>query len=387
MISKKLVAASILAAMGTSAYALDPIKVGDWDLSVSGSVNAQYTNLNCKRAGNTGTGTALGVCGAATDSQSVQNGLLPGFIIFTASTKQNGYDISGTISIDPGTTSNGGGVGQSLGDQRRVFLTFGNANMGTVKMGRDIALFGQNAILNDMSLVASGGGAGFNGGLNTTLGQIGAGYVYTEFQPQITYTTPNLGGLSLSAGIFNPKAPFGTGTQDQDTVGFQGLAAYTFTGGKLWAALINQSDAYNNAGVTEDLQGYEIGGTFGIGGLQLTGNYFNGDGLGTGLIGLGGVDATGRSRDSDGYYVQATYKIGDTKFGVNYGESTLDANAADAGTEILDKNEQTVLGVYHSLTPSLMLTGEYIMSKQKYQGGTTAAGKADTIALGAILFF
>lgn len=401
MISKKLVAASILAAMGTSAHAIG-FKAGEWEMDLSGSINASYTNLNCKRAGPAATiaaDGALNPCGSVnSDSQGIQNGLLPGFLIFTAKTKQNGYDLSGVISIDPGTTKDNGtagGVGQSLGDQRRVYLTFGNANMGTIKLGRDIGLFGQNAILNDMSLLAVGGGAGFRGGLNTTLGSIGAGYVYTEFQPQITYTTPTMGGFSASFGAFQAKDPFPTATAGstakQDNLGYQGLASYNFGAGKVWATFLNQSDLHSRtvAGrtVREDVTAYELGGTVGFGALQLTGNVYSGEGLGTALIGFGGTDATGRARDSSGYFTQATYKFGDTKVGVNYGQSKLDANAADTAL-MLDKTKQAAVGVYHNLTPSLTLTGEYIQNKQSYQRGAGAPeAKANTIALGAILFF
>jgi hypothetical protein len=45
-----------------------------------------------------------------------------------------------------------------------------------------------------------------------------------------------------------------------------------------------------------------------------------------------GFDTTGKKRDSDGGYVQATYVIPTgTKLGVSYGLSSLDDNAADAG--------------------------------------------------------
>lgn len=410
MISKKLVAASILAAMGTSAHALDPIKVGDWDLQVSGSVNAYYTSLDCKTspataaaAGNstvTAGGTGINPCGDTIgDNQSVQNGLLPGFIIFTAKTKQNGYDISGTISIDPGTSRDNGpaaGVGQNVGDQRRVFLTFGNSDIGTFKFGRDIGLFGQNAILNDMSLIAVGGGSGFNGALNTTLGSITAGYLYTEFQPQMTYTTPTLGGFSGSVGLFKARnsylsAALSNPSNDRDEVQIQAMGTYTFSGGKAWATLVNQNGLHGANTPDSDANGYEIGGTYGIAGLSLTGNIYSGEGIGTTALGYGGHDGT-KARDSDGYLVQATYTFGNTKVGVNYGESQLDATANDrtANTLMLDKNKQTVVGVYHNLTPSLTLAGEYINNKQTYNsngGPTVGNAKANTIAVGAILFF
>ncbi|HEY1058269.1 MAG TPA: porin [Limnobacter sp.] len=402
MISKKLVAASILAAMGTSAHAIG-FKAGEWEMDISGSVNAYYNTTSCDNVGQTGASGALGVCGSTATGQdrtTIQNGLLPGFIVFSASTKQEGYDLKAVISIDPGTTNTGagafsGGVGQTVGDQRRVYLQFGNAEMGTIKAGRDIGLFGQNAILNDMSLLAVGGGSGYNGVLNTTLGSIGAGYIYTEFQPQITYTTPAIGNLSLSAGVFQPKNLGGTGTAENSSPGFQGLATYSLGNtGKLWASFINQSQKSTTANTDRKLNGYEAGGTLNFGELSLTGNYFGGSGVGTTLIGFGGYDANGGKRDSQGYFTQATYKITPkTKIGVNYGSSSLDATGADtaANTLMLDQTNQYVLGLYHNLTPSLTIGAEYINIEQKYQGGTLAQrsqkGEASTFAVGAIIFF
>ncbi|MCQ8896656.1 porin [Limnobacter humi] len=411
MISKKIVAASILAAMGTSAHAIG-FKAGEWEMDISGSVNAYYNSTSCD---NIGAGAAAGslspasgalsVCGTATntgqDRTTIQNGLLPGFIVFSASTRQEGYDLKAVISIDPGTTNTGagafsGGVGQTVGDQRRVYLQFGNAEMGTIKAGRDIGLFGQNAILNDMSLLAVGGGSGYNGVLNTTLGSIGAGYIYTEFQPQITYTTPAIGNLSLSAGVFQPKNLGGAAnTVENSSPGFQGLATYSLGNtGKLWASFINQSQKSATAASDRKLNGYEAGGSLNFGDLNLTGNYFGGSGVGTTLIGFGGYDANGGKRDSQGYFTQATYKITPkTKIGVNYGSSSLDATGADtaANTLMLDETNQYVLGLYHNLTPSLTIGAEYINIEQKYQGGTLAQrsqkGEASTFAVGAIIFF
>ena len=79
---------------------------------------------------------------------------MPGFIIFSASTTQAGYDLKAVISIDPGTTFTGAGTGTSgqlVGDQRRVFLQFGNASMGTIKAGRDIeTIYLQRGLTGDL---------------------------------------------------------------------------------------------------------------------------------------------------------------------------------------------------------------------------------------------
>ena len=65
---------------------------------------------------------------------------------------------------------------------------------------------------------------------------------------------------------------------------------------------------------------------------------YSGEGVGTTALLRDGFDATGKMRDSDGGYVQATYVIPTgTKLGVSYGVSKLDDNAADAGVVLLKK--------------------------------------------------
>ena len=41
-------------------------------------------------------------------------------------------------------------------DFRQQFATLGRAHLGTLKIGRDLGLFGQEAILNDMTLLGAG---------------------------------------------------------------------------------------------------------------------------------------------------------------------------------------------------------------------------------------
>ena len=38
-------------------------------------------------------------------------------------------------------------------------------------------------------------------GTTTTLGRIGTGYIYADWNGQIAYTTPNMNGLSLTVGV------------------------------------------------------------------------------------------------------------------------------------------------------------------------------------------
>ena len=60
-------------------------------------------------------------------------------------------------------------------------------------MGRSLGIHQSNAILNDMTLFGVGTFAN-NGANTTTLGRIGAGYVYADWYPQFTWTTPGFAG-------------------------------------------------------------------------------------------------------------------------------------------------------------------------------------------------
>jgi len=103
-----------------------------------------------------------------------------------------------------------------------------------------------------------------------------------------------------------------------------------------------------------------------------------------------GFDAAGNDRDSDQWYLQATYTIPGvgTKLGTSYGESTLDGNTVDGFRD--QKNSMWTVGAYHPLTKHLNLVAEYSDVKSEVNNkvaGTDLDGKSKTVSLGAILFF
>ena len=101
--------------------------------------------------------------------------------------------------------------------------------------------------------------------------------------------------------------------------------------------------------------------------INLVAYAYSGEGIGTTLLLQDGFDTTGKKRDSDGGYVQATYVIPTgTKLGVSYGLSSLDDNAADAGTGLVEENNMLTVGAYHPLTKHLNLVAEYSHVKQKH---------------------
>ena len=172
----------------------------------------------------------------------------------------------------------------------------------------------------------------------------------------------NLSGLSLDEGSFS---------QEGDTFGFEGKAAYTWgsdtstTSGKVWAGFITQSlDSSNPAFSSQDATGFDVGGKVAFSGLELFGYFYSGDGIGTLGFLWDGLDTSGATRDSDGFIAQATYKFPETgtKVGVSFGESNLDLGPGDplaALTTLVETNESFVFGVYHPLTDSLNIVFEY----------------------------
>jgi predicted porin len=431
MLKRKVMAMAVAGAVAslasTGASAIE-FTAGNWKMNITGSVNAFYTHNSCDKTGTQAPAIVafLGPCNPGAvlpqnpeDSASIQNGLLPGYIQFAATTQAKGLDLKAQLGFWPGTSNTN--AGQAMGDMRQVFLEFGSKNWGSIKLGRDIGLFQQNAILNDMTLLSIGAGAGFQGAVNTTLGMIGTGYIYTEFQPQITYTTPNWNGFNAALGVFQPRNTLGIGFtgvnaasfvgDEFDTPGWQGLAQFEWKGqasGKVWGSFVTQEATIGSLTLTGllpgtkiDGEGYELGGKVGFSGFEAMLVGFWGDGLGESFQFTNSHDITGQARDSEGFLAQLTWKIPNTdlQLGVSYGENELDATTTDVllGIPLMDKNKAYVFQVKYDLMPGLSLIAEYINNEQTAHtplcsnilGTATVSceNEADTIALGAIVFF
>ncbi|MBL8506383.1 MAG: porin [Methylobacillus glycogenes] len=401
--NKKLglaVAGAVLAFGASAANAAIIIPAGDWTIDIGGNVNTYYTNTKFS-------GDAFDGIGR---KNSVSTGLLPSALGIGGKTRQNDLDIAFQFTFFVGANSESGfgttgatplnsgasraGDGNSI-NVRQAYLTFGDASWGTIKAGRDLGLFGSDAILSDMTLLGVGVGAGGPG--NSTLGRIGSGYVYADWIGQIQYASPNWNGFSFAVaareGLRNQLANIGA--DEKTRLGFDGKVSYEWTGdvsGKVWLGYINQK--HNNA-TTGDYtsSGYDVGAKLNIADFGLVGYYYDGRGLDlqTGQQ-LGGLQFLGGNKSDDkGGYVQGTYKLPGvgTKLGLSYGISKSDnSNGAAVNPGVDFENKSWIVGAYHPLTKSLNLVAEY--SNQKVEANGPAAnvdGKAKTISLGAILFF
>src|SRR5689334_19760470 len=152
-----------------------------WSFSFSGNVNVfwSFTKQNT-------------TAGDAANS-SVRTGLLPAFATFEAKGKEAGLNLGVHFGFAPQIQN--AGVHDQFGaqiDMRQVYLTIGFKDGSQILAGRELGLFSRQNILNDMTLFGVGAvgiGAGFTQGGGTTLGRIGYGYIYPNFNAQVTYST------------------------------------------------------------------------------------------------------------------------------------------------------------------------------------------------------
>jgi predicted porin len=334
----------------------------------------------------------------------IQTGLLPSALGIGAKTRQNDLDVAVQFSFFMGSNQNGsdnlsnsttsnGGLGYSSLNIRQSYLTFGDKSWGSVLVGRNLGVFGSDAILSDMTLLGVGSGAGGAGG-SSTLGRIGSGYLYADWKAQMAYTTPNFNGFTAVVAVTEMN-----GQIDRGTLGYEGKINFDFgsgdSTGKLWVGgksgdIQTAATATSTTALVTDhkSEAFDFGGKVANGGAELVAYYYtakNADsGNGTYLNTYGTATADLVSRENHGGYIQGTYKLPGvgTKVGLSYGKSVIERAASDTADA---EREATIVGLYHPLTKHVNIVAEYNHLDVNSHNATT--GKAQTGSLGAILFF
>jgi predicted porin len=408
----KLAVAGAVLALSATANAGIVIPAGDWTVDIGGNVNAFVSNVD------TETTTAAGVKTKARDTNTIGTGLLPSALGIGAKTRQNDIDTAIQFTFFTGSSSgsNAAGGGNTL-NIRQAFLTFGDKSWGNFKLGRDLGIFGSDAILSDMTLLGVGIG-GAPGG-NSTLGRIGSGYIYADWKGQVSYASPNFNGFQVTAGVMEN---FTNGNSARKDMAYEAKATYDFSAsdvtGRIWlggisqktvgldavtaAAAANGTAATNGIGSAAVLgttagnsytsNGVDVGAKLTAGPATLVGYYYDGKGL-DGQRGTGGLfNANGVKSDDDGGYVQGTVVVPGigTKVGASWGRSNSKSRAGDTITAFDIENESWIIGAYHPLTKHLNLVAEYVSNEKKNRAAVstaTAKTETDTMSVGAILFF
>ena len=390
----KLAVASALLAAASTASAGILIPAGDWTVDLGGNMNAFITDTKSKTDGVKNP-----------TSNTIGTGLLPSAISIGAKTRQNDLDVSFNFAFWTGTSSgnnaiDGGAAGNNSLNIRQAYLTFGDASWGSITAGRNLGIYGSDAILSDMTLL--GVGVGGPAGGSSTLGRIGSGYIYADWKGQVSYASPNFNGFSFTGGVMENFRPAGTvgapgasyGDADVTTastkdMAFEGKVAYDLAAGDItgraWASAISQKTKSIDGLTAYTSSGFDVGAKASAAGFGIVGYYYDGRGL-DGQNVLGGLfNASGEKTNDKGGYVQGTFTVpgAGTKLGVSYGENN---SRSEVAGDFSYKNESWMVGAYHPLTKHLNLVAEYVDQKKTEKVADTQT-KTKTMSLGAILFF
>jgi hypothetical protein len=422
-----LLAIASIAVMPTSAQAQAlTMQMGNgWSFSFSGNVNAfllyQFSNV-----GDSGRVINGGLTPVEGTNPRIRTGLLPAFATFDVRGKEGPFDLGVHFGFAPEIQNGGGtlgnihdnfGDGTQAGaqiDMRQVYLTFGGT-WGQILAGREIGLFDRQNILQDMTLFGTGASGGNIGASGNTLGRIGYGYVYPNFVPQITYSTPATNPVTWAIGIFDPSAVGGTGVGTSAfiynrTPRVETELAWTGTmGGGQPAASTNAvmawlgglwQEAYSapSGGTSVTSVGGDAGVKLNFSQVSIVGAGYVGKGIGSTLLLTSALatDAAGDARTSYGGYGQIVFKIDSHwSIGGSFGGSFLSATNADNadvvnGPLLLKSNIDGSGILTYQWTKALRWVAEYDWTQSENQGSAISPAQsiaANQLASGFMLFF
>ena len=421
-ISKKIAIAAVPAVMALASTNVDSkillMSQEGWEVSFDGAANAFIMQNSGTNAPTTSGGNAVafdgtaGIINAANSETSIVTGLLPNVWGMTLKAPTaNGLDISARL----GLYTHMNGSENALGNgQINIRETSGSVSgfFGTVLVGRSLGIHQSNAILNDMLLFGVGAGASA-GNSNTTLGRIGVGYLYTDFQPMVAWTLPELGmGFGAKVGIFDPKDVAADTAANSATdhgaprveaqITWNGDFFQTGVGMNLWLDGTYQhtnrteaetqsrqnstSGATTNSANIGDIEhdsvesaGVGFGTKLSYEGFSLVATGFYASGLGmrgqhsvlpimqtngaTVPASTGALDDAGKERKSYGGYIQGTFDFGQgTSVGYSYGGNHMRMTGEDMnnlGTTLSNTMHSGM--IWHNVTDNfrLILEGGY----------------------------
>ena len=343
---------------------------GETNFSVDGLFNTYYVNSDTETDG------------AEDVSQArVKMGFLPNYIGFNFSKKVDDLTMGGRSSFwvstsDTDTNRRGEDAGtSSLIDVRQFYATV-DGSFGQVLLGKDFALFNRSNVLGDEILLGYGQTITTgDDGANVSFGNVGTGYLYPFPTSQITYRTPDMGGLNIAVGLLDPTKS--SANSEETSPRIEGEASYSFSNdtvsAKGWVGFMTQKSEDKVADTEVKSSGTSYGLNVKFSGLSVTASGFKGEGVGA--AGLGHI-LTAEDAEVDGMLLQASYSIGSERFVISKGEN--EGGTTDGGSE-LDMENQT-LAWFHSVNSNLILVVEHNKAE-------TDTSETKTLALGAVVTF
>ena len=324
---------------------------------------------------------------------NIRTGLLPGFAVFDANGREGNYDLGVHIGFAPQIQNGGPSSHDNLAqiDMRQLYLTVGFKGGGQILAGRELGVFSRQNILNDMTLY----GTGAQGGVQapgTTLGRISYGYLYPNFNAQITYSSATGKPTQFAVGIFQPSVYPGFAETELPRLEAEVTHAIRRTGGKnatVWASGMWQTTKPAPAGTSLSSIGLAAGVRADVTPeINVTVAAYYTKGVGAfAMFDGGGYDGATHARPDEGGYVQVMYKMNpNTQLGASWGITELKGGgtaSADGNSNSIAHLASYTVGWYHNMTRSLHLNVEATKEINRYGGGPNRTD----VSAGWMLFF
>lgn len=294
----------------------------------------------------------------------IMSGFNPGSINFNAiSPEFNGVTVEAYFQINHhlhGPSTQNAGLFEG-----RIADIIISGDFGTINMGKGFGVFNSSSIGDAGSGMGVGRFAGPDAA-DATLGRIGTGYTFANFNPRLIYTTPPMGGFSLKAGLINPEKPGGPSDNIETSaprVEVQGNYLIDLGSGTLdlWAGGMYQDVSVVNVDYSYTMSGWDMGARLEAAGLRLTGAYSVTEGVGAdGLIGLNLIGSGLDEADVEAtqWYAESMYTSGKFSVGVSYGEGSQDDASTVLGSSPDITNKLLMGFTRYMLTDNLAWIGE-----------------------------
>jgi len=266
-------------------------------------------------------------------------------------------------------------------DAREGYGKIDSKRYGSLVVGKALELFSRGAVENDF-LYHDGYALGYPGNIDNTgptNGMIGFGVLAAFFAPGFMYTTPDLAGLKLSVGIYDPTTSAGN-FEATRYARPEGELTYDLASGsttKVHIFVNGAQQLFYKASTNDSKSAYGVGygGRLEVGPVHLgvAGHYGKGLGLNYAFEpGSVAVTQDGQLRFFDGYSAFAQVVAGRVDINAGWGMSRVMALPVDraAGSNVSLPTQQAISGgiVFHA-TPHLHLDLDVIHGMNKWSLG------------------
>lgn len=382
---------AVTALVGREAVAEIPLaKVNGWDVSLDGRFNT-FGSYSRGTVQPTAVPTwAGGVEDKAAGTNSIEmTRIRSGFItnvLGLSLVKQltPTLKLTGRFAIWVGVSQERNKSDNPSLDAREVYVKM-EGPWGAVLAGRDLSLFERGAILLDYD-IQHGFGLGHPCAIRTVrggaCGYAGHGILFPSFNAGFIYSTPDLAGLQLSVGAYDPatiaerqyeRTPYPR-VEAELTYHFKNV--FRLFGDVLWQRIGSNTDPK----LTPDVSGVAGGLGVNLGPFAAGGAIYSGQGLGLYVPMENSPlfsDEMGVLRKSRGFVGMAALTLGTTKLAGGAGVSQLMKTSTEPTgpflTLTIPKQQLGIsVGIYHTISKTLTLALEYFRADYQWYDSTDA---------------